>query len=157
REQNNAFEQMAFVGEFIGSSAFVLCEGAAAELIRGRFVSANFFSVFGVEPMLGRGFSADEDKPGGTLAVVLSHALWQRRFASNSNIIGQTLRFDISNQRRSFTVVGVMPPGFQHPGNNLLWASASGVQTIPMTRRDGHFFRVVARLKPNVSLERAQT
>lgn len=84
--------------------------------------------------MLGRTFLPDEDKPGGNLAVVLGHGLWQRVFAGNSNIVGQTVTLDNNNRRRNYTVAGVMPPGFGHPPNSALWVSASGISNFPMNR-----------------------
>ena len=86
QEQNTVFESLAYVGEFATGRSFILIGGEVAERIRGRFVSANFFSVFRVDPMLGRTLLPEEDEPGGNLAVVLSHGLWQRAFASNPNI-----------------------------------------------------------------------
>ncbi|MCI0541431.1 MAG: ABC transporter permease [Verrucomicrobiales bacterium] len=156
QEQNTVFETLAFVGEFAAGRSFILTGGDVAERLRGRFVSASFFSVFRTEPMLGRTFLPEEDKPGGNLAVVLGHGLWQRVFAGNSNIVGQTVTLDNNNRRRSYAVVGVMPPGFGHPPNTGLWVSASGISNFPMNRRPGRFLNVVGRLKPNVSLEQAQ-
>jgi putative ABC transport system permease protein len=156
REQNRVFEEIAFVGEFAASRSFILTGQEQAQRLRGRFVSASFFPVFGIQPMLGRPFIPEEDKPGGSLAVVLSHGGWQRLFASDPNIIGRTISLDSLNRRRAFAVVGVMPPGFEYPGNCELWVSASAITSFTMTRRPGHQLNIVARLKPGVTIEQAQ-
>ena len=73
-------------------------------------VSGDFFSMLGVQPLLGRGFARDEEKPG-TRVVVLSHALWQSAFHGDRGIVGRTITLD----KQNYTVVGVMPAGFMFP------------------------------------------
>src|SRR5262245_4762796 len=89
--------------------SFTITGRAEPERIEGARVTASFFSVLGVAPMLGRGFLPDEDKPGAAPTVIISHGLWQRRFGADPNIIGQQLALDGSG----YTVLGVLPKSFQ--------------------------------------------
>ena len=86
--------------------------GEAPRLIRGLRVSRDFFEVIGFAPTIGRGFSSDEDTPGGPSVVILSHALWQSVFAGDRSVLGKQVTLD----RASYTVVGVTPPEFRVPG-----------------------------------------
>lgn len=113
RERNTVFERLAV---YNGISPNLAEEGEAAERLSGYAVTADFFPTLGVQAALGRAFTAEEDQPGNNLVVVLSDHFWQRRFASDPNIVGRTLRLDGENVK----VVGVMPPGFDHP---LLWGT----------------------------------
>ena len=96
--------------------------GPEPEWVWGQIVTANFFDVLGVRPVLGRTFLPDEEtRPGGHPVVVLSHNFWQRRFKGDSNIIGQTVTLN----RHPFTIVGVAAPGFRGTMGGLsfdLWA-----------------------------------
>lgn len=124
-------------------------------------VSGDFFSVLGIQPMLGRGFIREEEKPG-TRVVVLSHQLWESAFHGDRGIAGRTITLD----KQNYTVVGVMPAGFMFPIANdppSLWrtfardAETSDPKDHPMTaQRGAHFLDVVARLKPGVTLETAR-
>ncbi|MGH9627409.1 MAG: ABC transporter permease, partial [Bryobacteraceae bacterium] len=90
--------------------------GDRPEQVQGIHVSAEFFSVFGAQPLLGRTFTAEEDRPGGERVVVLNHGLWMRRFGSDSNIIGKPVKLNDD----LYTIVGVMRPGFEsHPPADL--------------------------------------
>lgn len=111
--------------------------------------SAGYFRVFGIQPLLGRTYSAAEDKPGAGEYAVLSYSLWHRLFNSDHHILGKTLT--LSNA--SYQVLGVMPPEFdtaQHPD---LWAPLH-LNIDPSNRSNNYC--VIARLKPGVSLTRAQ-
>ena len=107
RDHNHVFSDMAaFSGE---TNDVIWNRGGEGETVHGALVSANFFSVLGVRPALGRGFLPQEDQPGSAApVVVLSHAMWQQRLGSDPTVVGQTLTLD----GRAFTVVGVAPPGF---------------------------------------------
>jgi len=124
-------------------------------------VSGDFFSVIGTQPLLGRGFTRDEEKPG-TRVTVLSHELWESVFHGDRDIVGRAITLN----KQSYTVVGVMPAGFQFPVNNdpaRLWttfapeAESSDPKVPAMTgQRGAHFVQGVARLKPGVSIETAR-
>jgi putative ABC transport system permease protein len=126
------------------------------ERIRGRRVSASFFPILGVPPAAGRTFLPEEDQPDGERVVVLSHGLWQRRFASDTDVVGRTVSLD----GESYTVNGVMPRGFQDLTDicsreeTKLWLPYPFANDAP-TESGAKRLRVVARLKPGVSLQRA--
>jgi putative ABC transport system permease protein len=124
-------------------------------------VTADFFHVLGVKPLLGRTLLPDVDRPGGERVAVISHALWQRRFGADQNMVGKSIRLD----DESFTVVGVMPPEFQYPDTDSeLWAASRDIVPAtylpenpdPTTIRSLHYLNVIARLKPGVTREQAQ-
>ncbi|HET6933619.1 MAG TPA: ABC transporter permease [Candidatus Angelobacter sp.] len=129
--------------------------------VNGETVSGDFFSVLGTQPLLGSGFSRDEEKPG-TRVVVLSHQLWESAFHGDRGIIGRAITMD----KQSYTVVGVMPAGFSFPLDNqppLIWrtlavdAETTDPKTPPATgQRGSHFLQAVGRLKPGVSMESAR-
>jgi putative ABC transport system permease protein len=110
--------------------------------------------VFGVKPLLGRSFIAEEGLEGRERVVVLSHSLWVRRFGADPNIVNQAITLD----KRKLTVVGVMPPQFQYPPGVELWQPFSfpAAPQNAFRSRELHFLRPVARLKPGVSLAQAQ-
>jgi predicted permease len=139
-----------------------LNSGGRPEMVRGELVTANFFTVLGVKPMLGRAFLPEEDRrPGAAPVVVLSHSLWQRRFASDPEILGREIQL---NGHR-FTIVGVAPPKFQGLvilGSPELWTPMSmhpqlftGELAVWFKARDGLMLNAVGRLRPGVTLERA--
>jgi putative ABC transport system permease protein len=113
--------------------------------------SANFFSVLGVEPFLGRTFREGEDKPGAERVTVLTYGMWRRMFGGDPGIIGQTLT--VSNNQ--YTVVGVAPPSFQFALRQAdLWLP---YQPTPnqLSRRFMHGTNLIGRLRTGVSLEQA--
>src|ERR1044071_5281066 len=105
REQSQTFESM---GAF-ASWGPTLTGQDEPEQLRGAIVSYDMFSVLGVEPALGRSFTKEEDQQGAERVVVLSNGLWRRRFGADPSMVGKT----ISLSGDSFTVIGVMPPGFK--------------------------------------------
>ena len=117
-------------------------------------VAADVFSALGVQPIVGRVFTAHEDKPAGPQVVVLSYGLWQSRFAGNPAIVDRTVTLD----GKSYTVLGVMPQGFDFPDGASLWlpVELGFSEALRQARgeRPGH--RAIARLKPGVTLEQAQ-
>ena len=90
-----------------------LTSNGEPEPVEGINVSADFFSVLGVRPFLGRTFVAQEEQPGGNRVVLISHVLWQQRFGSDTKILGRAITLD----DQEYTVVGVLPSGFQFPNN----------------------------------------
>ncbi len=153
KEQNQVFEDMAATMR----ATVNLTGSGEPERLRGHRVSASFFPMLGVQAALGRTFLPEEDQPGGERVVVLSHGLWQRRFDSDPSVVGRTVSLD----RESYTVIGVMPRGFRDFSNIFsteevkLWLPYPFASDAP-TVRDARRLRVVARLKPDVSLARAQ-
>src|SRR5262245_1785405 len=150
REQNTVFEQIAV---YRGTN-FMLTATSEPELVIGAQVTADFFAALRVSAALGRTFLPDEDKPGGSPVVVLSHGLWQRRFGGDPNIIGQSLTLN----RRSWQVVGVMPAGFQFPNRMELWTPLGLTLSDPDWMHRGNHQGIfgLARLKPNATLTQAR-
>jgi len=128
------------------------------ERLNALAVTAGFFDLLGVAPMLGREFGREDEKPKNNSVVILSHALWQRRFKGDRGIIGKAVI--LSGQ--PFTIVGVMPPGVQHVGGDYrsmphgetvdLWGP---LELPPQAERYSHFCNAIGRLKPGVSLGQA--
>ena len=148
RSQAQTFERMA---AFDGEEEFNLTGGEFPEKVNGARVSQDFFATLGVAPVLGRAFLPAEAQPGAPPVVMLSHALWQRRFGGDRGVIGQAIRVD----GESATVVGVMPPSFRYPAEAELWlpfASALG-----QLNRSLYLLGVIARLKPEATLTQART
>ncbi len=149
--RNEIFEHMAAASP----KPFNLSEaGRPAERVRGLLASAELFPVLGIQPMLGRVFGADEDRPGQDRVIVLENSFWLRRFAGDSNIIGQTVRLDGD----TVTVIGVMPPRFHDPmlvGTVDMWQPIA-FSSADRQNRGGNYLKVLARLKPGVSLDRVQ-
>lgn len=148
RAENEVFVRIA---TWIGQG-FNLTGTDKPERIIGARVSSDLFQLLGVQPMLGRDFTAEEDRDGGDRVVILSYELWQRRFGGESNVVGQTITF--GNQ--PYTVVGVMPRGFGFPSTRTQVWTPVAFNSAERTTRDTNFIDVVARLKPGVSLEQAQ-
>jgi predicted permease len=126
--------------------------GAFPEQLRASQVSASYFRLFGAPVLRGRTFSADEDRPGGDRVAVLSHALWTRRFGGDLGVIGRT----ISLSGDSYTVIGIIGPGFdvaEFGPPPELWIP---FQLNPQTNDQGHYFQVAGRLGPGVTLEQAK-
>jgi predicted permease len=155
RRENTVFEAIAFSAENNGNltRSFVLTGDGMAERLRGRFVPTNFFRVFGVEPLLGRSFLPEEEERGAHRVIVLSHRLWQDRFGGDPAILGKSITLE-NQGRNAWTVIGVMPPGFDYPRCSL-WVSAAHMPG-DMARRGGALLQVIARLKPGVTVQGAE-
>lgn len=134
--------------------------GNAAQRARGHLVSGNYFSVLGVNAMLGRVLSTDDDKPGASPAAVMSHAYWSQQWRSDPSIVNK----QIVVNGTSFTVVGVMPPKFygvrvrRSPDLWLPLAFQPQIELRPSAFEDHrvYWLNFVGRLKPGVTLEQAQ-
>ncbi|MBI3695911.1 MAG: ABC transporter permease, partial [Acidobacteria bacterium] len=161
RAQSRAFDAMGFSPAWSGSRWFNLAGKDGNERVRGAYVSSGFFAAMGVQPALGRGFVAAEDDPKSNPVAVVSHGLWQRRFGADPKVVsGQSVEVDSYNSRR-YTIVGVMPPGFQFPEQAEIWLPAGymGVKVPPPGSSDRccPWLQVVARLKPGVTLDQARS
>src|SRR5687767_7446898 len=150
RSQNHVFEK---IGVHNRDSYNLTGAGEAERIVTGQ-VSADLFAALRVNPALGRLFTNEEDQPGGTPVVVLSYPLWQRRFGGQASILNQPLTLN----GKSYTVIGIMPEGFQYPSRVEMW--------VPVGQRSGEVswqergnhpgLYAVARLKPGVSLDQAK-
>ena len=148
KNQTQSFEDMAATHEL----TFNLTGDGTPERVAAYGVSANFFPLFGVAPALGRGFTPDDDRPGANKVAVLSHELWQTRYGSDAHIINH----DIQLNSEKYTVVGVMPAGFQFFESDVrLWVPLA-LTPEELASRGNHYLKVVARVKPGVAMAQAQ-
>ena len=149
-DQNTVFEKMAaynFVGRNLTEN------GQTAERLLSLAATADFFPMLGVAPAHGRVFKPEEFEPGADNVVVLTDRFWASRFGSDPNIIGRTIQLD----GKTVQIVGVMPPGFEHP---ILWGSVDIWQPLAFTperkaNRNNNFLSSFGRLKPGVTIEQA--
>ena len=145
RERAQSFSDVAA----FSTTASILTGETAPEQVFGARVSANLLLMLGFQPLHGRSFLPEDEKPAGTRAILLGYKLWQRRFNSDPNLIGTTVTLDHTN---SFTVVGVMPPEASFPGQSEFWIPETSVA---QGRHDMRRLSVIARLKPGVTPQAA--
>ncbi len=162
RSLSQSFQEMAAYDTVL-KSWFNITGTADAERVAGAAVSANLFNLLGVRPVLGRAFVPEEEKVGRNQIVIISYGLWQRRFASDTNIIGKPVLLN----GKSHVVAGVMPQGFRFPGMTGvlggffynkpadLWVPLA-LDGAAWRERGNHYLQVVGRLKPGVTAERAE-
>ncbi|HKB64554.1 MAG TPA: ABC transporter permease [Pyrinomonadaceae bacterium] len=150
RNQNHVFEN---IGVYNRSSYNLTGVGDAERIITGQ-VSADMFAALRAQPAIGRLFTNDEDKPGGTPVVLLSHPLWQRRFGGQPNILNQQLMLN----NKSYTVIGIMPEGFQFPSRVEMWVPVGQLSGEASWQQRGNHPGLygVARLKPGVTFPQAK-
>ncbi len=150
KSQSTMFEDVAILS---GAADYNLTGNGEPERLLAARVPANLFPLLRVRPALGRGFTEDENQPGQDRVVILSHGLWQRRYAGDPNIVGKTIRLE----NFPHTVVGVMSPEFQYPMREVqIWTPLT-VDPADFQTRTGYGHLTVARLKPGVTLQQAQT
>ena len=150
RERNTVFEKMA---AYTYVSRSLVEQGHTAERLSGLAGTADFLPLFGVAPALGRLFSPEEFEAGANNVVVLSDRLWQKRFGGDPGVVGRNLQLD----GKTVNVVGVMPPGFDHP---MLWGRVDFWQPLAFNaeqkKTSANYLSSFARLKPGVSIEQAE-
>jgi len=151
RERNTVFE---YVVPWNGLRQSLTGDGQAAEGLQGMSVTADFFPALGVPAAHGRWFTAEEDRPGANQVAVLSEGFWRRRFGADPSIVGRTLRLE----GQPVTVVGVMPPGFEH---QILWGPIDLWRPFAFTpeqrqARGNNYLQAFGRLKAGVSREQAE-
>jgi predicted permease len=147
REQGGSFEDLAF---FNASWLANVNFNGETEALPGVLATANLFTVLKVKPFIGRAFEPADDLPGSPEVVILSYDLWQRRYGSDSNVLGQALATDAG----SLTVIGVMPRGFKFPSQFDMWVAAS--RWFDKEHRGVRIDKVIARLKAGVTIEQAR-
>jgi putative ABC transport system permease protein len=148
RERTHVFEDIAWS---MDNAPYFLTGSGEPQSVLGYRFSANMFKVLGVEPLIGRTFSADEDKPGNDNVVVLAYSFWQEKFGGDRSVLGRTINLS----GRSYTVIGVMPAGFKHPNFSKLWTPIALNAEQFAERRNGRL-RLVGKLRPGVSREEAE-
>ena len=139
KEEMRSFEKLAAVT----TDRLNLTGVEEPQRVAAMWVTADFFSILGVSPALGRGFAADEDRPGKPAVAVVSHGLWQRHLSADPGAIGRSITLN----DQTYTVVGVMPKGFTFLRDFDVWPI---LQLTPPTKRPPFFYRILGRLKPGV-------
>jgi putative ABC transport system permease protein len=146
QQQASSFEQIA---GFVSGGLF-LTVGDETERVRGTSVSTDFFPLFKTNPVYGRTLQPGDMQEGSEPVIVISYALWQRRFGGDASVVNSKVTLN----GKPATIVGIMPAGFTYPSDNEAWVS------LPLEPakepRDNRYVQVVTRLKPQVSLSQAQ-
>jgi predicted permease len=141
-QRQQTFEHIAAISLFsIGPTLTGL---GTPQMVPGTSVTSDFFSVLGVQPVLGRAFLPQEGKPGGILTVVVSHHFWEEFLHADPAAVGRSIALDGKN----YTVIGVMPPGFQFRSHSELWPVLQLEQT---QQRPPYWLLPIGRLKAGVS------
>lgn len=152
RDQQQSFTEFS-AQSFTG---FTLTGRGDPENLNGVRVTENFFRALGVQPLFGRVFSPDEDKPGGANVAVLTHTFWQKRFGGDQNILGQSVTLNGA----AFTVIGVMPPSLKFPfiQTHVFIPRVFEQEGIPpeVIERGTGYLTILARMKPGVTKEQAE-
>jgi len=147
QKQSQSFEQIA---AFFGGGVFI-STGDEVERVRATAVTSEFFPLFKTNAISGRVLQADDMPEGRETAVVISHALWQRRFGGTADVVNRKITLN----GQPATIVGIMPADFNHPKDTEVWTP------LPLNpaeeARENRMLEVVTRLKPGVSMSQAQT
>ncbi|HEV3455472.1 MAG TPA: ABC transporter permease [Thermoanaerobaculia bacterium] len=145
-EQNRSFSTL----DAFNIGRFNLTAAARPVAVRGGAVTAHFFRTLGVEPLLGRFFRAEDDRPGAEPVTVVSYDLWHTAFGADPGLVGRRIQID----GRYRTVVGIAPRGLAFPRQAAVWLPLA--LDYANEGRGGHYLRVLGRLRPGVTLPQAQ-
>jgi predicted permease len=157
QNRSEVFDQLSSVWPFDVN----ITGGEKPERLEGMAVSPNYFEMLGATPALGRVFTQADYRPGFFEGAVISDALWRRMFGGDRNVLGRAIRLD----NDLYTIIGVMPPEFRHPGRTLradsdIWLTAGYIALPfphPPKREIRLFPGAIARLKPGLTLQQAQS
>ena len=148
KERNHSFSSMGAAVQ----RSFNLTGRGEPERARSASIMADYLITLGVKPILGRGFTNAEDRPGGPAVALISYGRWQKHFGGDPSIIGTTLNLE----GRSHTIIGVMPPGFDLPAAAEIWVPLqTDIDSLPLVDRAAPLYEVVAKLRSGVSIEKA--
>ena len=148
RQRNHSFESIGVAMQ----RSFNLIGRGEPERIRGALIMADYLTTLGVNPILGRSLTLEEDQPGGPAVAMMGYGLWQKHFGGDTRVIGEKLNLE----GRSYTVIGVMPPDFDLPEAAEIWLPLqTKIDSLPLTDRAVPGYEVVAKLRPGVSLRQA--
>jgi putative ABC transport system permease protein len=149
RERRRSFSDVAAYTE----ESLTLTQSGEPTRVDASGVSASFFAVLGIKPLLGRGLTETENETGRTGVAVIGHAFWQERFGGRRDVLGSTITLDGS----TFEIVGVMPPGFEYPGKTEIWTPLIYDDDFRNDENRGSFWlNVIARLAPDATLSGAR-
>jgi putative ABC transport system permease protein len=131
---------------------FTVSDGGRPEMVNGTHLTSGVWRALGVSPFMGRFFSPVDDEVGAPPVAVLGFGYWERRYGGDPSVVGTTIRLNEAN----YTIVGVMPRGFYFPstGNSSVWATFTDEDKADS--RDSQFLTAIARLKPEITIPRAQ-
>jgi putative ABC transport system permease protein len=150
RDQSTSYEGVAMVH----GATFTLTGAGDPQRLAGQMASANFFPLMGVNPIYGHTFFPEEDRAGGPPVVLLSYGFWQRQFGGSADAIGKNLTLD----NQSYSVVGILPANFQFfTPVDVMIPVATWAKALPDDRSWHAGITAVARLKPNVTIDQANT
>jgi predicted permease len=147
---SRAFSGMALV---YGSTISFSADDVAPEEYRGAYISANGFSIVGLSPAVGRGFAAEDDRPGAPAVILLGYRVWQSRYGADSSLIGRAVRVNTLPA----TVIGVMPEGVNFPFGGDAWLPLSQIPPALSRTRKTRDFLAYGRLQDQATIARAQT
>jgi putative ABC transport system permease protein len=147
KAQNSTFQDMTLFG---WPGAMNLSAEGRPEHILALPTAANFFSLLGVGPLLGRTWAAGEDQPGKDGVVILGYGLWKGRFAGDPHAVGQLIELNA----RKYTIVGVMPASFRFPWSSQVWIPQL-MDSKGLGQRGSHWANAIGRMKPGVTLKAA--
>jgi putative ABC transport system permease protein len=150
KEQNQSFEAMSAFSNIDWSGN--LTGDGEPERLQGCRVSANLFSLLGVQPSRGRAFLPEEEQPGRNQVVLITSGLWQRRFGADEMVIGRSVTLNGQN----YTVIGVLPPDFQLAKDVEIWSPLALDAKAKADEDNSYLDPVIARLKPGVTIDQAQ-
>src|SRR5688572_18222799 len=149
QSQNKTFSSMAIFRRH----TFGLFDAGGSDSVDGRHVSAEFFSVLGIKPVLGRTFMLHEDQPESQPVVVISTNFWQRKFAGSADVVGKTLNID----EKAYTIIGVLPPNFHFFRTDDVFVPIGHTNIRSLKSRTAALAsRAVGRLKPGIPIEQGQ-
>src|SRR6184192_709247 len=152
----NAQQSFAQMAAYLNGSTINISYKNNPQRYTGGYVTEDFFKILGVSPIMGRDFTAEDDKPGAEKVAILGHEVWKRYFGGDPNIVGQSVRIN----GKAATVIGVMPPNFKFPVSEELWVPY--YNEFPLRPRGAPIFgagntapSIMGRLKPDVTLDQA--
>lgn len=151
REQNKVFEETAAYFLINASNDIVLGGPFSTERERYSTVTNSFFTILGAQPALGRGFSATDEIPGGEKVFLVSNAVWRGGFGGDPRALNKTYLLDGEN----YTLIGVMPPGFDFPKGCGIWVPTGTLGVSGLLDRISHPYHVLGRLRPGTNLSQA--
>jgi putative ABC transport system permease protein len=154
RDWKAAARSYASMGLYYGEEVTLVTAGGEPRRLAGSSVSADLFPTLGVTPIIGRTFTAEDDRQGAAATVMLSYGLWQTEFGGDPRVAGRSLVFGTTPH----TVVGVMPREFHFPASNVLFWTTNrfGERAYSDSQRTNNMLHAVARLRPDVTLEQAR-
>ena len=148
-----ATRTFAGLAAYSGQTMNVSDEGRAPERFQGPYQSGNAFTLIGQQPLLGRDFLPEDDRPGSAAVVILGNGVWKNRYGSDPAVLGRTIKVN----EVPATVIGVMPEGFKFPQAADLWMPLAHTPRLAEQKRDVRNIEVFGRLNPNVTLGQAQS